>query len=242
MAKLAEIEKRAAAATSATARQGSLSGPVPYNPLLPPVGSLGYEATGDVKPSAAKTLSIGKENILYLPSQPQVPKAKVLSDVGFTPYGYGDKALTDPKTTCVKLKRPLAEIQMNGQDPYVQYGEQASKITRVDQDWRPGGVPQIGSGTLDSTQGLSSTHLKGSQGTVPGPEPGPDFGIRGGVKCVRLVALDVLDDPHNRVKSIACFESNSSNSNSSGRSGSGSGKEKGGLPSGQGCQVEAHDG
>jgi hypothetical protein len=194
------------------------------NPLLSAVAPIGQKVIADVKPSCGKVLSSGKENLPYLPAHPIVLKTKNLNEGGFTPHGYGDKGLMVSQTESLKLKRPLAEVQMNEQDTHLKQSEQASKITRVDRDIYPvtGYTPSTSTASLsthtgvtsDSTQGPSSGHQRGSsQDRFHGSEPGPDSdsGIRGGggVKCVRLVALDVLDDPHNRIKSIACFESTS---------------------------------
>ena len=59
----------------------------------------------------------------------------------------------------------------------------------------------------DSTQGP----FPNFQGVVPGPGtgvgsgPGRETPLLEGIVCVRLVALDVMDDPYNRIKSIICF-------------------------------------
>ena len=150
----------------------------------------------------------------------------------------------------VRQKRPLGDVQMNGQDSIYQSQDRAPKVPRLyDGMSGPGSVSVSGAGAgagsgsgaeagagcglsgTDMSRGLSDSHysyqshpsnappnhsnednIQPSDATTCRSTHPDDKKIAGttgcisrGIRCERLVALDVMDDPYARTKSIICF-------------------------------------
>jgi hypothetical protein len=159
----------------------------------------------------------------------------------------------------LRQKRPLGEMQMNGQDSVYQSQDRAPKVPRLHSGISgPGSrsgsgmVSGLGGGTGAGTgtgsgsgsgsgtgSGTTGADLSGGSrysncsqsnpSLTPPDLPSEDVGQRSessmsrsahsddknvtkatgsigrGIRCERLVALDVIDDLYNRIKSVICF-------------------------------------